>query len=337
MSKKAWILNTCLGVLLSGCANDRTDEVEAEADGQALRKVTLKLDWYAEPAHGGFYQALLNGYYEEAGLEVEIQQGGPGVMPLQAVALGRVDFTLGRIDDAIIGVDRGLPVQLVAAYMEKDPQAIMFHASNPIDSWEDLDGKSIMVNPGNAFVAVLRKRKQIDFSVIPLDYGIQRFLKDPDFIQQCFVTSQPYFAKQQGVEVGVMLLSDEDYSPERVVITNTTFAEENPEIVKAFAESSLRGWKDYMEGDPSKTHEYLTGIHNGNTDELNAYSHKAMSEYKVVFGDASLGESLGLIDESKLEKTIETLRDLEIVKQELRASDLIDYSILPEAVRVPVK
>ena len=47
--------------------------------GGDLAHVTFATDWKAQAEHGGFYQALAKGYYREAGLDVEILQGGPGV------------------------------------------------------------------------------------------------------------------------------------------------------------------------------------------------------------------------------------------------------------------
>lgn len=321
-------------VILAGCGKHEPETRERKPSVENLVKVSLRLDWYAEPAHGGFYQALLKGYYKEKGLDVEILQGGPGVVPLRSVATGQADLALSRVDDVVIGVDKGLPVQLVMGYMQKDPQGIMFHASNPIESWEDLNGKTMMLNPGNAFVSVLRKQKNLEFNVIPLDYGIQRFLADEDFIQQCFVTSQPFFAKQNGADVRVMLLSDESYSPERVVVASKSFAQSNPTIVRRFVEASIQGWEDYMKRDPSETHTHLLGIHTGNTEALNEFSHQAMAEYKVVSGNAAAGESLGLIDSSKLAKTVATLHELDLIEAEIPLEALIDYSILPDEVAV---
>ncbi|MCB1121143.1 MAG: ABC transporter substrate-binding protein [Verrucomicrobiae bacterium] len=309
-----------------GCQKSEPD------NASQLQKVVLKLDWYAEPAHGGFYQAMLSGFYAEEGLDVEIIQGGPGAVPLQSVTVGNADFALRRVDDVILGIDRGLPLLLVMAYMQKDPQAIMFHASNPIETWQDLDGKALMVEPGSTFVTWLQKYHGIHFDILPSDYGIQRFLADKNFIQQCFITSQPYFAKQQGAEVKTLLLSDSGYNPERVVMTNRSLAKRNPEMVAAFVRASIRGWEQYMRGDPSETHQLLNELNKANNDGLNAYSHRAMLDYQIVFGDSDSGKSLACLDAKKLEGTISTLHELGLIQNKLSLDRVIDYSILPPEV-----
>ena len=45
----------------------------------ALEEVTFGTNWVAQAEHGGFYQALADGTYEECGLKVEILPGGPEV------------------------------------------------------------------------------------------------------------------------------------------------------------------------------------------------------------------------------------------------------------------
>lgn len=314
------------GLMLSGCGKKDSSK------SGGFQQVTLQLDWYAEPAHGGFYKALLKGFYEEEGLDVEIVQGGSGTVPLQSVTVGSADFALSRVDDVLMGIDRGLPLLLTMAYMQKDPQAIMFHASNPIETWDDLNGRAVMVDPGGAFVAWLKKFHNISFDILPVDYGIQRFLADPNFIQQCFVTSQPYYAKQQGVEVKTLLLSDSGYKPERVVMTNRSLANREPDVVAAFVRASIRGWESYMRSDPTETHAYLIELNAANNDGLNAYSHAAMTEYQVVEGTSGDGESMGLIEPEKLKNTISTLRTLNLIEKEIPIERVIDYSILPDAV-----
>ena len=53
------------------------------AGQKPLTKITVQLDWVAEPEHGGFYQALARGFFRAEGLDVTIIPGGPNafVMP----------------------------------------------------------------------------------------------------------------------------------------------------------------------------------------------------------------------------------------------------------------
>src|SRR5476651_750099 len=97
----------------------------AARDGPSRTPVSIQADWYAEAEEGGNYQALARGFYRDAGLDVTILNGGPGGFPFQKVVSGGAQFALGRSDDVILAVSRGLPILIVCAYMEKDPMAVI--------------------------------------------------------------------------------------------------------------------------------------------------------------------------------------------------------------------
>ena len=91
-----------------------------------------------------------------------------------------------------------------------------------------------MSTPGVSWTLYLQKQFDIEFQTIAVDYGLGRFLTDKDFIQQCFITNEPYYMAEKGVAVKTMLIADSGFSPYRVVYTNRNFARENPDAVRAF-------------------------------------------------------------------------------------------------------
>ena len=64
--------------------------VSMAADRAPVRLIT---DWYPQPEHGGFYHALIKGYYREAGPDVEILPGGPNAFPIQRIATKAAEFS----------------------------------------------------------------------------------------------------------------------------------------------------------------------------------------------------------------------------------------------------
>ena len=71
-----------------GCSRQPSPAAQANAPAEPF-KITLQLDWVAEPEHGGFYQALAKGYFREAGLDVTIVQGGPNAFVMQKLGTGK--------------------------------------------------------------------------------------------------------------------------------------------------------------------------------------------------------------------------------------------------------
>ena len=57
--------------------------------------ITFVTDWKAQAEHGGFYEALAEGFYAKRGLDVTIREGGPQVNVPQLLAGGAADFGIG--------------------------------------------------------------------------------------------------------------------------------------------------------------------------------------------------------------------------------------------------
>ena len=138
-----------LSVILigAGCAREKPT-VTGTSSLPQLRKVIFQSDWFPQAEHGGFYQALAKGFYREAGLDVEIRSGGPGVGIKVPVATGDVDFGMNRSDDVMVVASRGLPLVMVAAVFQHDPQALMVHAESPVKTFKDLNGRAIIASVG---------------------------------------------------------------------------------------------------------------------------------------------------------------------------------------------
>ena len=271
------------GVLaFAGCARR---PAAAEAGGPGLIHVSLQTDWYAQPEHGGFYEALAKGYYREAGLDVEIRQAVPGQIVQQNVATGHSDFGMGSSNDVLVAAGRGVPLVMVAALMQRDPQALMVHRGSGIKSFKDLDGRNIMALPGSPFIDVLEKIYGIRLSVTPTDFGMDRFLADKNFIQQCFVTNEPYYVSRHGAEPEVLLISDSGFSPYRVWYTRRSFIAEHPEVVRAFTAASIRGWRDYLGGDRAAANALIASLNPKMEPAFMDYSVEAMRKYHLVTGD----------------------------------------------------
>src|SRR5271167_3792893 len=77
---------------------------EKPAATPGLTQVVLQTDWYPQPEHGGFYTALVEGYYKAEGLAVTIQPGGPYMQPYQQVAAGAAQFGMGGSDKILESV-----------------------------------------------------------------------------------------------------------------------------------------------------------------------------------------------------------------------------------------
>jgi NitT/TauT family transport system substrate-binding protein len=297
---------------------------EGHAAASAPIRIVLQTDWYAEPEHGGFYQALVRGYYRDAGLDVEIVQGSPSAKPLVVVATGKADFGISRSDELIVAVSRGIPVEIAGALMERDPQAILYHEGSGIRGFRDLNGRTLMAVPGSNFISVIEQIYGIRLSVVPSDFGITRFVATPDLLTQCFVTNEPYYARKLGAKVGVLLLSEGGFSPYRVWFTRRSFAEAHPDIVRAFTAASIRGWREYVAGDRSEADARLEALNPKMTPDFIAYSVGAMRSYHLIDGNAKEGDEPGRVRPQRIAREIEQLRALKLLDRPVTVDEVLD-------------
>lgn len=308
---------------LAGCG-------KKPAEGGGLTPIVLQTDWYAQPEHGGFYQAVARGFYEEEGLEVTILPGGPNALTTEKVAQGRATFAIGRSDDVIIHSSRGVPLLIAGALMQKDPQAIMFHQEAGIEDFKDLDGKLVMAAPGAAYIEILERKFDIEIQITPLDYGMARFIADKSFIQQCFITNEPYYVRREGADPGTLLIADSGFDPYRVWYTTQEYADKNPEIVEAFTRASIRGWHDYLFGDPDEANALIAERNPQMDEKFMDYARQAMIDNKLVHGEIEIGEGIGKVTRGRLSQQIEQLLDIGMIDEKVDVDAIFRPEFLPK-------
>jgi NitT/TauT family transport system substrate-binding protein len=322
---------------MAGCSRPADSTNVAAQTGSVapaqLLKVDFQLDWYPAPEHGGEYQALVKGYYREAGLDVTILPGGPGSFGIQKVATGRVQLSMGPCDDVIQAVRRGAPLVVVGAHMEHNPQAIMVHDESAVKSFHDLDGKSVMCIAGSTWIDYLQNHFGIHFNVVPADYGLARFMADKDFIQQCFITNEPYYVELHGAKARTLLIAEAGYDPYRVIFTSRSFAREHPEAVRAFVAATIRGWVDFLHGDSAQARATIQSEDPSQSPALMDYSVAAMKRYNLVEGDPAKGERAGLITPERMSALLQILVDLKILDGRPALDDFVSFDFLPPELK----
>ena len=117
----------------------RSARSSAASSAFAADKVSFGTNWLAEAEHGGYYQAVADGTYAKYGLDVTIVQGGPQANNAILLAAGKLDFYMGgNLLGAFDAVEQNLPLVVVAADFQKDPQMVMSHPGVGLDKWTDL-------------------------------------------------------------------------------------------------------------------------------------------------------------------------------------------------------
>jgi NitT/TauT family transport system substrate-binding protein len=124
-----------------------------------------------------------------------------------------------------------------------------------------------------------------------------------------------------------------DFRAYAVLVTNRKFAREHPAELRAFMRAYIRGWRDYLEGDPTPAHELLKKANSNNTDEFMMFSRKMIIDGKLVTGrDASSGPAqIGRLDPARYARQIQQLEELGILKKgKVTAAQAMTTEFLPD-------
>jgi NitT/TauT family transport system substrate-binding protein len=316
--------------VIAACSGGQTasegDSTAATADADAaasqeLTPVTFGTNWYAQAEHGGFYQAVATGIYEDYGLDVTIKMGGPQVNGTQLLMGGAVDFFMGYAADAIKAVQENIPKVTVAAIFQKDPQILVAHPDTGVENLEDLKGKPIFISSSanvTYWPFLAAKYDFTDDMKRPYNFNMGPFLADKNSAQQGYLSSEPLkIQKQGGFEPIVFLLADHGYEPYSTTIeTRTEMVEENPDLVQRFVDASIKGWYSYFEN-PEPANELIKQDNPEMTDEQLAYGLEKMQEYGIVVSGEAETDGIGAMTEERWQSFFETMAEAGIFEEDL--------------------
>ena len=255
-----------LSVSLAACGQKTQDKPQDEE--KELEKITFVLDWTPNTNHTGVYVAIANGYFEEAGLDVEVVQppeDGAEVL----VASGKAQFGVSFQDYIAPGLigDDPLPITAVAAVIQHNTSGIISRAGEGMDTPKGLEGHKYAtwdLPVEKATIAQVMKADGGDFDKVELipstvtDEVSALQSKSVDAIWIYYAWAG-VACEVAGLDTDYFAFADIDplfdyYTP--VIIGNNTYLEEHPDQAKAFVAAMSRGYQYAMEN-PEKAAQIL--------------------------------------------------------------------------------
>ena len=308
----------------------------AHAAAEGLTEITMGTSWFAQAEHGGFYQAKATGIYEEYGLDVTIEMGGPQVNGLQLLLAGNRDFTMGYPLRNLQKMEDDLPVVTVAASMQRDPQCLLSHPH--IESFEEMKGKDVLVASSSETTFWPWLKQEYGFTDAmrePYTFSIQPFLNDKDTIQQGYVTSEPFAIEQGGVDPNIFLFADYGYPPYATTIETTRMmVEENPEVVRKFVQATMEGWKSYFDN-PEPGNQLIQADNPDMSDAQIAFGIDKMQEYGLVTGGDAKEQGIGVMTHERWRRIYEFMAGADLVDEDIDWKKAYTLKFLPDTPVLP--
>ena len=321
-----WLITASL-VLVVGCSEGRDTKKAVQAntdqmlatDGKSLTNVTLQLNWFPEAEHGGYYAALVHGFFAAEGLDVEIIPGGPGSPVIQKLVANQTTFVVGNADQVLTGRNQEAEVTALFAPIQMSPRCIMVHASSGIERLDELQNMTVALSAGRAFALYMQKKLSLEgVRVVGYPGSMSVFLNDNNFAQQGYVFSEPFIAEQQGGDPHVLMVSELGFNPyASLLITRSDTVAAKPELVAAMVRASKQGWQTYLES-PEKTN---AAIHQENKEmglEILDYGATVLKD--LCLPDAMPAAQLGDMTLQRWTQLRDQLAEIDLVDKNLDVS-----------------
>ena len=295
------ILLACAMMLavFTGCGaqkpaeNKATADSAATADTAAKTKITFVLDWTPNTNHTGLYVAQEKGFFDEAGLDIEIVQP-PEDGAEMLVGSGGAQFGVSFQDSMLPAVagDNAMPIEAVAAVVQHNTSGIISLKGKGMDTPKGMEGKKYATWDLPIEKATLKQVVEADggdFSKVELIpstvtdevSALQSEAVDAIWV---FYGWAGVATEVAGLETDYFAFKDIDpvfdyYTP--VIIGNTDWMKANPDATKAFLSALKKGYEYAIES-PEDAAEILLKNAPELDRELVVASQKYLSkEYKA--------------------------------------------------------
>ena len=216
----------------------------------ALDKVTLMLNWYVYGEHAPFYYGKEKGYFKDAGIDLEIQEGRGSATVTQVVAAKTVQFGYVDVPTMMRAAVKGAPVIAVGVALQTNPMSVMGFAEKNIRKPDDIKGKTVASTPGDSMSQIwplfLKKTglKESDFKTVSGDAvtKLNAVINGQADLLLGYVMDQSMKIKD-ATGKDVFPIKFADYGINLVssgIIAHKNFVKENADLVKRFMAAATK-------------------------------------------------------------------------------------------------
>jgi NitT/TauT family transport system substrate-binding protein len=316
---KVGVVAMALALTVSACGSEDDGDTDTGASGSGddLTPVSLQLQWVAQAQFAGYYAAVDQGFYEEEGLDVTIQEGGPDIVPQDVLAAGDVDYAISWVPKVLGSIEQGAAITDVAQIFERSATTQISFKEKGIESPADLKGKNVgswgFGNEWELFAGMQDAGVGLkDINLVQQAFDMNAFLAgDIDAAQAMTYneyaqvleavnpdTGELYQPEDLNVidwnEVGTAMLQDAIWAS-----TDRLEDEAYADQTVAFIKASIKGWA-YVRDNPEAGAEVVTaaGSQLGTSHQL-----WMTNEVNKLIWPSTNG--IGVIDEGAWDQTVE--------------------------------
>lgn len=318
-----------LALALAACG-EKSEEGTAER-----QSFHLTLDFYPNPDHAGIYMAEKLGYFEEAGLDVEIETPSDPALPVKQVAAGRSDLAISYQPEVALAREQGLDVVAVAALVNRPLTSMIWLEKSGIKGIGSLEGKTIAtagIPYQDKFLTTILARADLtpdDVKVVNVGFSLL-----PAVVGGSAQAMLGGFRNVEGVDLRLRGLSpavtpvDQLGVPtydELVLVAGPQSLEADPDKFRLFLAALARGTEAAVENPGAAT----KAVTEANPDLEPKLTEAEVKATLPLLGARVPGRPYGYLDPRKWTTFTGWMRDNELLQSLPQADELIDNGYLP--------
>lgn len=298
------------------------------AESPKVQELELALNWKPEPEFGGFYLANQKGLDAKKGIRLKIVPGGAGQPVAQMLASGKVPLGIVSADEVLIARDRGADLVALFAVYQTSPVGVMTHEEKGFKSLAEFfkSDSTLAIQKGiPAAVFMEKKYGYGKLKVVPYQGGVGGFIRDKNFSQQCFVTSEPILAAKQGAKPKTFLVSESGFDPYvEVVAAKGEFVRKNPKLINDLVEVFQAGWMAYQKN-PDETNQLMNQLNPAMTLDVFKESAKAQDAFVQTQKGIKVADlrkkGIGMMKLDRWQKFADQLLDMKLISKKANAAE----------------
>ncbi len=251
------------------------------ATSSQAEELNYRLKWLFNASVAGDIYADQLGYFEKAGLDVKVKEGGPEKNAIKELELGQAAFGVASADQVIMALEKGADVVVLAQIFQINPMMWIYRSDIPeIKELSTLKGKSVGVTFGgndesilNTLFAVGHLTKD-DVDLFSARFDLSPFLTKKVDVWPVYRNSQGVILKERLAKENeqVHFLNPADFGVKFVansVVTSGKMVREHKDVVEKFRVALVQAWADSI--DPANEAASLAAIASrdkGNTEDI---------------------------------------------------------------------
>ncbi|MBP7251597.1 MAG: ABC transporter substrate-binding protein [Aliarcobacter sp.] len=292
-----------------------------------LTKVTIQLSWFDQFQFAGYYMAKEQGFYKDAGLDVQILPFSLGMNIPKMVNDGDVDFAIGR-ENLILEKAKYPKIIALAAIFQATPLVLLTTKDSGIDSFNKFENKKLMRTKDDgsevSIKAMLASSKIDVKSIAQVEHShnIYDLIDKKVDIISAYTSKAPYILQKEQIKYNIFYPKDYGFDMySDFLITNIDKYNNDYNIVEKFKKASLKGW-EYAYNNIEKSVDII----------FEKYNTQNLSKEELIFEANELKKlsylnisRLGDMKQEKVQRIYDLYNVMGYINNEFKIDNFIGY------------